>query len=108
MLWCCTMQTRTGVLEDQRQIKDIIVALLEHIGRGLEETHSMPSIEALGMQTYGSNVFMYVWYACMVYMVIYMCMSAGACIYVACVCMCMYVYVCVCMCMYVYVCVCTI
>jgi len=41
-------ETRNSVLEEQQKAKDIIVALLEHIGRNLEETNNMPSQEAVG------------------------------------------------------------
>lgn len=39
---------RNSVLEEQQKAKDIIVALLEHIGRNIEETTNMPSQEAVG------------------------------------------------------------
>ena len=41
-------ETRNSVLEEQQKAKDIIVALLEHIGRNLEETNNMPSQETVG------------------------------------------------------------
>jgi len=41
-------ETREGVLTEQQRAKDVIVALLEHISRGLEDSSSMPSQEAMG------------------------------------------------------------
>jgi len=41
-------ETREGVLADQQRCKDVVVALLEHISRGLEDSSSMPSQEAMG------------------------------------------------------------
>jgi len=41
-------ETRDAVLAEQQQAKDVIVALLEHISRGIEDSSNMPSQEALG------------------------------------------------------------
>ena len=41
-------ETREGVLAEQQHAKDVIVALLEHISRGIEDSSSMPTQEAMG------------------------------------------------------------
>jgi len=41
-------ESRDAVLAEQQQAKDVIVALLEHISRGLEDSTNMPTQEALG------------------------------------------------------------
>jgi hypothetical protein len=41
-------QTRDGVLAEQSQAKAIVVALLEHISRSVDESSHMPSQEQLG------------------------------------------------------------
>jgi predicted nucleic acid-binding Zn-ribbon protein len=41
-------ETQEAVRADQEASRSIIVGLLEHIGRGLDETSQMPSQEALG------------------------------------------------------------
>jgi hypothetical protein len=38
---------RSGVLAEQQQAKSVIVGLLEHIGRGLEDTTNMPNADAM-------------------------------------------------------------
>lgn len=40
-------ETRTNLLNDQQQAKDMIVALLEHISRGVEDSASMPSKDVM-------------------------------------------------------------
>ena len=39
---------REGILSEQQAARDIVVALLEHIGRGIDESSQMPSREAHG------------------------------------------------------------
>jgi len=39
--------TRSNVLSDQKTAKDMIVALLESISKGIEDSTSMPSVEAM-------------------------------------------------------------
>jgi hypothetical protein len=41
-------QTQEVVRVEQQSVRDIICGLLEHIGRGLDETSQMPSQDALG------------------------------------------------------------
>lgn len=41
-------ETRGGIIEDTNKTKATIVAVLEHIGKGLEDQHNLPSQEALG------------------------------------------------------------
>jgi len=41
-------ETRTNILQDQKQIQYMVVALLEHIGKGIEDSSHLPSPEALG------------------------------------------------------------
>ncbi len=38
---------RNNILQEQRQIQYMIVALLEHIGKGLEDTNNIPSIDVM-------------------------------------------------------------
>lgn len=39
-------ETRNGILEEQQSVQFVIVALLEHIGKGMEDSANMPSTEA--------------------------------------------------------------
>merc|ERR1711965_979984 len=41
-------ESRDSILSEQRTVKDTIVAVLEHIGRNIDETSNMPSQDALG------------------------------------------------------------
>ena len=41
-------ETRSAVLAEQQHAKDVIVALLEHLSRGIEDSANMPSQEAMG------------------------------------------------------------
>lgn len=41
-------QTRQGIVDEQRQVQFMIVALLEHIGKGIDETTQLPTKDALG------------------------------------------------------------
>ncbi len=43
--------SRNAILREQQEVQFMVVALLEHIGKGLEDTHNMPSQEALGEMT---------------------------------------------------------
>lgn len=40
--------TRASVMEEQKAVQYMVVALLEHIGKGLEETTQLPSASAMG------------------------------------------------------------
>ena len=42
------LQTQENVRLEQQTVRDVVVGLLEHIGRGLDETSQMPSQDALG------------------------------------------------------------
>jgi hypothetical protein len=41
-------KTRESIVGEQQSSRDVIVALLEHIGRGMDESTNMPSREAHG------------------------------------------------------------
>lgn len=41
-------QTRQGIMDDQKQVQFMIVALLEHIGKGIDETTQLPTKDAMG------------------------------------------------------------
>ena len=51
-------ELREGILAEQQSARDIVVALLEHIGRGIDESSHMPSREALG-EMEDAKVFTY-------------------------------------------------
>lgn len=40
--------SRNAILKDQKEVQFMIVALLEHIGKGLEDSTALPSQEAMG------------------------------------------------------------
>jgi predicted RNase H-like nuclease (RuvC/YqgF family) len=41
-------ESRSGILREQEELKSVIVALLEHISKGIDESTNMPSRDALG------------------------------------------------------------
>ena len=41
-------ENRSGVLAEQKAAKDMIIALLESVSRGIEDSQSMPTVEAMG------------------------------------------------------------
>lgn len=41
-------ETKNQILQDQKQVQYMVVALLEHIGKGLEDSTALPSQEVMG------------------------------------------------------------